>query len=336
MSPDQQHELCTLFQQFCQEYQHPYVPPYPEFHRLFTLSAQARQQRAQLTEATVQCLEELSFDWLITNQESRWMYNYHQLKDYYDQWGNSDVAQHFPINQRLGSWAYRQRGRREQLTTRQVTMLDQLDFTWIDGSETYLSPLYQDRWDRMFAQLEAYQREHGHVMVPSSYEDQTLARWVIHQRKTADRLSDEQRLRLEELGFVFDMQLHKDLSWEYMYEQLRYFWKEEGHSSVPRAHPNQRLSNWVRTQRYHQSQLTAQKVEKLRLIDFRFAEDKASDRDVRWMRNFRRVESFYKEHGHLRHPDAKLYRWIYKQKSREPSEDYRRVLLKELGISYGK
>ena len=336
MSPDQQRELCRLFQQFYQEHQHPYVPPYPEFDRLFALSAQARQQRAQLSETTVHCLEEYSFDWLVTNQESRWMYNYFQLKDYYDQRGNSEVAQHFPANQRLGSWAYRQRGRKDQLTARQVAMLDQLDFTWIDGSETYQSPLYQDRWDKMFEQLEAFRREHGHVMVPSSYEDQTLARWVVHQRQTADRLSPEQYHRLEGLGFVFDMQLHKDLSWDYMYEQLRHFWEEEGHSSVPRAHPNRRLSNWVRTQRYYQSGLASDKVQRLREIDFRFAEDKASDRDVRWLRNFRKIEDFYKKHGHLRHPDAKLYRWIYKQKSRRPAEDYRRVLLEKLGILYGK
>ena len=336
MNADRQYELCTLFKQFYQLHQHPYVPPYPEFHHLFTLTAQARRQRATLSEATVHCLDDYAFAWLTTNQESRWMFNYYQLKDFYDRQGNSDVPQHFLENKRLGTWTYRQRGRKAKLTPRQVAMLEELDFTWIDGSEPYQSPLYHDRWNQMFEQLVAFRDEYGHVLVPSSHEDQTLARWVVYQRQQTNRLSSEQQQRLEGLGFVFDMQLHKDLSWEYMYEQLRHFWDEEGHSSVPRSYTNRRLSNWVRTQRQYQTRLSPERVEKLRQIDFRFSEDQASERDARWMRTFRKVEAFYKKHGHLRHPDRKLYRWAYKQKTQRPTEEYRRVLLEKLGISYEK
>ena len=263
------------------------------------------------------------------------MHNYYALKSFYEAQGHSDLPDHYPPNQRLGSWAYRQRSRKDKLSSRQVTMLNDLRFTWIDSSSSYQSPSFRQRWENMYERLEQFQAEHGHVLVPSTYSDNKLARWVERQRNTSDRLNGDQIERLEALGFVFDMKLQKNLIWEFRYQQLKEFYREKGHSRVPQNHPNSRLANWVRSQKSNRDNLSEDRLEKLKEVGFEFLSDLKSSRDQQWLNNFRQAEAFYKKHGHLSiTQDKKLYRWLYKQKARRPKEEYRRVLLRQLGISH--
>ena len=334
MNVESQDELCELFQQFHQEYQHPFVPPYPEFHRLYTLSERARKQRAALSATTIACLDQHSFGWTATNRESRWMYNYFQLKQFHQANGHSNVPQYYASNKRLGTWSYQQRGRKEKLSPRQLTMLDELNFSWIDGSEVFPSPIYEERWNAMFEKLRAYKDEYGHPSVPSTYSDTSLARWVTRQRERVGQLSPEQFRRLEALGFVFDLRLQREMVWEYMYQQLVLFHQEEGHSQVPQHHANDRLANWVRSQRAAKDRLSKARLAKLAKVDFPFNADLETQRDQRWLSNFRKVKIFYQQEGQLSHPDSKLYRWVHRQKQRAPREAYRRVLLREIGIDH--
>ncbi|WKN46488.1 helicase associated domain-containing protein [Tunicatimonas pelagia] len=335
MNSGSKNELCDLFERFYQKYHHAYVPNYPEFKRLYTLVTQARKHPHRLSEFEKHCLDRRNFDWKAGNRFSRWMFNYSALKQFFEEHGHSDLPEDYPINQRLGSWAYRQRGQKDKLSPQQVAMLDDLNFTWIDSVDGPRSPNLQRRWEGMYKRLSQYKAEHGHVLVPSTYSDTQLAQWVFRQRKFADRLSSEQVDRLESLGFVFDMQLQKDLTWEYNYQQLTQFYHEHGHSRVPQTYPNRRLADWVRSQRAQRVKLTKDKLDKLSKVDFAFNSNLKSLRDQQWMDNFRQVEAFYKEHGNLSIThDKRLYRWIYKQKAKRPKEEYRRVLLRQLDIHH--
>ncbi|MEQ9438074.1 MAG: helicase associated domain-containing protein [Cyclobacteriaceae bacterium] len=324
-----------MFEKFYQKYHHPYVPNYPEFKRLYQLLTQARKHPQQLTDLVVHCLDRRNYDWQAGSRFNRWMFNYHALKQFFEEQGHSDLPEHYPMNQRLGSWAYRQRGQKDKLSPRQVAMLDDLHFTWIDAVDERRSPHLEQRWEAMYQRLNQFKAEHGHVLVPSTYSDTQLAQWVFRQRKSVDRLSSQQVDRLESLGFVFDMQLQKDLTWEYNYQQLQQYYQQHGHSRVPQNDANKRLADWVRSQRVLRAKLTNDKLDKLRKVDFAFASDLKSSRDKQWMDNFRRVEAYYKEHGNLSIThDKKLYRWLHKQKARRPSEEYRRVLLRQLDIRH--
>ena len=57
----------------------------------------------------------------------------------------------------------------------------------------------------MFDTLVAYQQQHGDCLVPGSYSDKQLARWVVKQRTLKNRVKLEpvREQRLEELGFVW-------------------------------------------------------------------------------------------------------------------------------------
>lgn len=61
-------------------------------------------------------------------------------------------------------------------------------------------------WEMRFAELVRYKEDHGDCDVPSDWnENPPLGSWVIHQRKRARNglMTDEQRRRLEQIGFRF-------------------------------------------------------------------------------------------------------------------------------------
>lgn len=323
--------ICSELDGFYQTYKHTYVPPYKEHQKLFELTEYARRHQATLPEETVACLDALQFDWKASNQDTRWYYHYYLLKQFYEEHGHTELLFHHPDDPRLGAWVHRQKKQKDRLSSEKVKLLEQLHFNWKvrKGSN-------QKRWEKMFEKLKAFQQEYHHVMVPSTYEDAFLAKWVIYQRKNHDQLSVDQKERLESLGFVFDMQQHKALSWEYRYQQLLLFKKKHGHTNVPKHDKNKRLYDWVRTQRMMKETLPRERVKKLVDIGFEFSDTKQTQRDKQWLENYRKVEQFYKKHGHLHLPDRKLYQWLYKQKLRWPKDEHRQSLLKQLGLGEGR
>ncbi|MDF9801307.1 succinate dehydrogenase flavin-adding protein (antitoxin of CptAB toxin-antitoxin module) [Catalinimonas alkaloidigena] len=330
MDADQIEQICTLLKTFYLKYRHSYVPPYDEYKKLYQLTQLARKHRTSLSKETIKCLEQLEFDWNIGNRDIRWFYNYYLLKDFYETHGHTDLLFHHPENPRLGAWVHRQRKQKHKLSSKQVHLLNQLRFNWAAGDRSL-----EDRWEKMFQKLKEYLRQHHHTMVPSTYEDKPLAKWVVYQRKNRHRLSTGQKDRLESLGFVFDMQQQKSMSWEYRYQQLLLFKKEHGHTNVPRHYKNKQLYDWVRAQRMTKDKLSKDKIKKLEGIEFEFSNTKQSERDRQWMESYRKVEEFYKKNGHLQLPDRKLYQWLYKQRLRWPSDVHRQKLLRKIGLGEG-
>ena len=54
--------------------------------------------------------------------------------------------------------------------------------------------------------LQSFVKKHGHCRVPFEHleEGYRLGRWVSRQRQGADKISPENRMRLDELGFDWD------------------------------------------------------------------------------------------------------------------------------------
>ncbi len=331
MDAERINSFCDLLTVFYRQYHHVYVPPYPEYQELYQTAAYVRQHKASLSPELIACLDDLQFDWLADNRTSRWVFNYYELKHFFQKHGHTDLPHKYTKNPRLGAWTYFQRSRKDKLSPKQISMLEELNFTWISSTTDY-NPLYEKRWNGMFEKLKAFQAEHHHVMVPSSHPDKALAGWVVRQRKNKDHLSDQQRSRLIALGFIFDMQQQRSLEWEYMFQQLVLFKQRHGHCNVPSSHSNKRLANWVRAQRMMQDKLTTKHERKLQSIGFEFPTTKQSQRDQVWLQYYREAELFYKKHGHLQVQNEKLRQWLYKQKYRKPKEEYRQMLLKKIGI----
>jgi hypothetical protein len=75
--------------------------------------------------------------------------------------------------------------------------LESLEFEWDQIAAV---------WERMLCELVRFKEEHGHCNVPRGWsENPALGTWVTTQRTRAKKgiMTDEQRRRLEEIGFRF-------------------------------------------------------------------------------------------------------------------------------------
>ncbi|MEI6764674.1 MAG: helicase associated domain-containing protein [Bacteroidota bacterium] len=122
-------------------------------------------------------------------------------------------------------------------------------------------------WHEHYAQLSDFKKRFGHCMVPNNWdENPLLANWVHYQRHRASTLSIEKYQLLDKLGFEWDNQEYR---WMSFYYKLREYRKTFGSCIVSETSPEYKsLANWItrqRTQkRWFSPGLTA---EHIRLLD---------------------------------------------------------------------
>jgi hypothetical protein len=96
----------------------------------------------------------------------------------------------------LGQWVRTQRTRKV-IPSDQRRRLDDLGFDWKNP--------YEAKWEEGFSRLQLFKEREGHCRVPLGYQENgfRLGTWVGKQRAKKDKLSDQRRRRLNELGFVW-------------------------------------------------------------------------------------------------------------------------------------
>lgn len=177
----------------------------------------------------------------------RW---YRELEKYTRENGNPHVPSKHS-NTKLASWVWTQRLRRDddyqsakQLTPKQVALLDKLGFHW-DARD--------GKWLAQFEMLKKFKSEFNHCNVELERGGHAkLFIWLTKQRtdKREGRLQAERETMLNELGVEWDGASVLEAKWREMYEQLKQFHSESGHSDVPdRYKVNLPLSSWVQRQR---------------------------------------------------------------------------------------
>jgi hypothetical protein len=108
-----------------------------------------------------------------------------------------NVPNKWPVKKQLANWVGVQRRNKEAIGEDKRSRLEALGFDW--------NPI-ATAWEYMFAELVHYKKEHGDCNVPQGWpENRKLATWVTTQRQRAKkgRMPDDQRQRLEEIGFGF-------------------------------------------------------------------------------------------------------------------------------------
>ena len=160
-------------------------------------------------------------------------------------------------------------------------------------------------WERGFAALEAYIREHGNALVPSNYKSSDgfgLGRWVMVQRraKRLGRLGQDKKHRLEQVGFVWGPR-HVQHTWEQSFQKLLAYKQEHGHMLVPqncKTSDGFGLGQWVRKQRRAEKlgRLGQDKKHRLEQVGFVWG-----PRHVQhtWEQSFQRILAYKQEHGHV-------------------------------------
>ena len=183
----------------------------------------------------------------------------------------------------------------------------------------------EERWEQNFRAAERYAHQHGHLNVPAEYRenDITLGRWIAVQRrgKRAGRLSEEQILRLEQLGIVWEP---FGAQWERMYAAAAAYSKEHGDLAVPSSYRTDgglNLGRWIYRQR--ETYLKNRRGEKAchpDLIRRLECIGMIWDLGDAWETRYELARRYYQEHGNLSVPGdyvvdgVWLGKWLNEQK----------------------
>ena len=160
-----------------------------------------RQRRVgeKISLLRVKRLKALGFHW--DKFEYLWEKNLSYLEAYRDEhndrWPQHDYKT--PDGFFLGRWVVKVRGKKDKLSPEKIQRLDELGFVW---------NTIEEAWNRGFAYLKTYHKEHNDCLVPSKFETSDgykLGVWVGSQRTRRNKLTAEKIKRLDELGFAWNL-----------------------------------------------------------------------------------------------------------------------------------
>jgi hypothetical protein len=196
------------------------------------------------------------------------------------EYGHRHVPKMYADSPELGRWVVKMRAYKKKnnktLTESRLKRLNAAGFIWDPKNDPDFYKIQggidkaADVWDANYAEILEYKEEYGDCMVPKSFKNQKLARWVTKQRthykaKQEGRhhsMTDGQEKRLLNIGFVFDtrtkemmrktaLKVYED-RWDSFIERLMVFKKEHGHCAVPgRWKGDTKLASWVMRQVSH-------------------------------------------------------------------------------------
>ena len=284
-------ELCAYQRHFG----HTKVPEqYPENPTLpgWVLRQRKLQKSSQLSDLRTGKLRAIGFLWSEDQErikEENWKNHFEQLRIYQQAHHTIDRFALRKQDYGLYLWVQTQRMmyHRNRVTEARKKLLDTLDFPW--GKEDYA----QDRWEKMYQELHTYHRRHGHCRVTGPNVSETLINWV--QRQRADFLTDEQRKRLEALGFIWAHELFAG-KWENHYQALVDFHRRHGHCQVPKS--QKALYHWICDQKKEKASLSAERKAKLeRIRGFLWANELNQQQMKVWEQVYGRFAAFQQQFG---------------------------------------
>ena len=213
-------------------------------------------------------LERLNFIWDVLEYE--WLENFETLRQFY----LLNADRKIPKSHRsLASWVDKQRSDRDNLDDNKKELLSEIGFDW-DPFET--------AWQEGFKYLNRYlAANRPRARLPQSlvFEGYRLGGWVSNQRlkKNKNQLDPQKIKALNEIDFVWDQ---KDADWEFGYECLKKYVRENGSAEVQSkylCHSCRRsdgsafpLGTWVHFQRTDQAKLNDTRMRKLKELGFIF------------------------------------------------------------------
>jgi predicted helicase len=204
-----------------------------------------RYTNGTLSEKRISMYEKLT-GWSFNFHQDQWNINFNHLKKYYNDNGNSDVADDYKVgNINLGYWVTKQRTRYKSniLTKDQLVLLMSVNFVF---------DALQAKWDFGFNYLKKYYDAKGDSNVPHRHKIDgfNLGSWVSNRRNNYknNKLSKTQIQQLKSVDFIFDPT--EDL-WNESFNYLKEYYKCEGNSDVPKRYKTNEfeLGRWVSTQR---------------------------------------------------------------------------------------
>ncbi|MEZ5482880.1 MAG: Helicase associated domain protein [Porticoccaceae bacterium] len=240
-----------------------------------------------------------------------WHERFAQLKNYYEEHGNSNVPSTWEKDPRLSNWVKTQRQQYQLgiLTEDKIKKLESIDFSW---------SIVQFAWNENYKKLKDYFISFGNSAIKKDY-DESLYNWVCTQRKNNEDglLSDLKVELLNELDFSWERSTAgKD--WDSRFEEVKQFFDSTG------GFPNARepiIGMWCVFQRekFRSGDLSVYKINKLDSIEFNW-----EPRQDNWDAKYKELCVFQKKYGHTRvSPRSSEYKklsaWVISQRQKYPT-----------------
>jgi len=211
--------------------------------------------------------------------------------------GHCNVPSSYREDPSLAVWVFNCRRQRKlgSLDTERIEQLDAIGFVWSVRTRRFVA---RD-WDAMVAQLEAFQRDHGHSNVPYAWpRNRELPAWLhgVRCNKRSGRLDADRVRQLEALGVVWEPQQTR---WENRFADLVDYRRCHGDCNVPCGWPeNPALANWVKGVRASQKRgdLDCERIQRLDAIGFGWDRGGA----LRWEEVYAELVDYRHVHGHCR------------------------------------
>lgn len=218
-----------------------------------------RQQRKILSKDRISILNEMGFVW--NEIDEKWNDFITALTSFHEREGHLNVkTNHVENGYRLGERVIKYRVEIEKnndFYKDRIEQLQKMGFIW--DSNVY-------NWNQHFEALKSFKSREGHITVPRALRenDLLLGKWIQRQRSNYDNLTDEQKVKLSELGFVQDP---FDSSWNESLALLDSYIRKHENSDVSQRHLEEgfKLGVWCHNQRkqFSEQKLTAEKIQKL-------------------------------------------------------------------------
>lgn len=200
----------------------------------------------KLTPQQTARLDKLGMRWESVT-DSRWEKSLSRARAYYEKFGDLNMPQTYtsPDGYSLGKWVANQRRRRAQgkLTTAQENYLSELGMEW----ET------ADPWQERYMLAKEYREKNGSLDISQNYVTGNgiwLGKWLYQQRRDREKLTREQRRKLEELGMKWSSPYQE--SWNKKYEDAKRYYETYGNLKIPASYKTPEgaaLGQWAVQQR---------------------------------------------------------------------------------------
>jgi hypothetical protein len=152
-----------------------------------------KTRRNRMSSERISLLEYLP-RWTWNIRQSAWDRGFAALEKYVAREGNSRIPQSFREDGIwLGRWVSKQRSNKTNLPPERISKLDNLNgWAW-----SHLS----DAWEVRYQVLLEYVKREGHARVPQKYivDEIKLGSWVSNCKSRSERLTVDQKTRLNEL-----------------------------------------------------------------------------------------------------------------------------------------
>lgn len=277
------------------------------------------------------------FDKLEQTLTIPWDTMYSFAEAYYRANGHLNVPRRYktPQGYGLGDWIAVQRKVRAglvygKLDEDRIAKLDAIGMVWEGSREV--------RFERGYAEAEAYYESNGNLNVPAKYKTESgfaLGAWLSYLNTHKYNLSEERIARLNKIGMVWDKNADR---WYANYALVKTYYEVNGNLNIPynyRSEEGVNLFGWLDRQRYKKDKLSVEQVGLLNSLGFVWT----TRAEELWENNYKRLLTYKAKFGTIAVPvtyevnGVKLGKWLSRQRSEsEKLTSVQRQKLKAAGV----